>query len=198
MRKLNGGTILGFIALFVALSSGAYAAISLPKNSVTTKQVKDHSLMKRDFKRGQIPAGQDGLDGLDGAAGPAGPAGAVGPAGATGVANIVITQASTTLCSGSVDCSVDTVTAICPVGTKPLGGGVVTSALNGTFVGTITTNNGYAVGGDNFGSSSTADLNALAYCSTDVKSVTFPNGATLRPMSGDAMDALVARKLAAH
>jgi hypothetical protein len=69
------------LALLVALAGTGYAAIRLPRNSVTTVQVKDFSLLARDFKRGQLPAGPQGP------AGPAGPAGAaakwalVGPGG---------------------------------------------------------------------------------------------------------------------
>ena len=40
------------LALTVALGGVSYAAVSLPKNSVTSKQVKDHSLRKRDLASG--------------------------------------------------------------------------------------------------------------------------------------------------
>jgi hypothetical protein len=98
--------LVGYIALFVALSGTSYAATTslLPKNSVGTKQVIDHSLLKADFKSGQVPrgaagpAGTDGAVGPQGAPGPAGPAGppgtpgtpgTTGPRGATGPAGIV-------------------------------------------------------------------------------------------------------------
>jgi hypothetical protein len=83
---------LGLIALFVALSGTAYAA-SLPRDSVTSKQVKNRSLLAQDFKRGQLPAGargpagaqgERGAPGATGGPGPRGEAGAAGPAGATG------------------------------------------------------------------------------------------------------------------
>src|SRR5216117_2453447 len=73
--------VVACLALLLALGGTGYAAIKLPRNSVTTVQVKDFSLLSRDFKRGQLPAGPQGP------AGPAGPAGAgarwalVGPAG---------------------------------------------------------------------------------------------------------------------
>lgn len=70
------------LALIVAMGGVGYAASVLPKNSVGTKQlkksavvskkVKDFSLLAKDFKKGQLPAG------------PAGPQGPVGPQGATG------------------------------------------------------------------------------------------------------------------
>jgi hypothetical protein len=73
------------IAVFVALGGGAYAAIKLPKNSVGAKQikknavnsakVKNRSLIARDFKAGQLPAGPAG------ARGPEGPPGTKGDRG---------------------------------------------------------------------------------------------------------------------
>ncbi len=76
------------LALVVALGGGAYAATALPKNSVgaaqlkkdavTSVAVKDRSLLARDFKAGQLPAG------------PQGPAGAAGTAG-----DVVTHQAGT-------------------------------------------------------------------------------------------------------
>jgi hypothetical protein len=84
LRKLriSPGLVLAAIALAVALSGTGYAAVNaLPRNSVTSVQVKDHSLLAKDFKLGQIPRGPAGAPGP---AGPAGPAGAPGPAGPAG------------------------------------------------------------------------------------------------------------------
>lgn len=72
--------VIGCLALLLALGGTGYAASqALPRNSVTSIQVKDRSLLARDFKLGQIPRGPAGPAGPAGAAGPAGPA---GPAGA--------------------------------------------------------------------------------------------------------------------
>lgn len=83
--RLTYANVVATIALFCALGGGAYAATQLPKNSVGTKQlkkdavnsnkVKDGSLLGKDFKAGQLPAGKDG------APGPAGPRGETGPRG---------------------------------------------------------------------------------------------------------------------
>ena len=62
--------VVACLALAVGLAGTGYAVTRLPRNSVTTVQVKDFSLLARDFKRGQLPAG------------PQGPAGPPGPAGA--------------------------------------------------------------------------------------------------------------------
>jgi hypothetical protein len=82
MNRIFGGgryaNVTATMALVVALGGTSYAAIKLPANSVTSKTVKDRSLLSKDFKAGQLPAGKAGP------AGPAGPQGAVGPQGFTG------------------------------------------------------------------------------------------------------------------
>ena len=103
MRQLiryrpSASMLVALTALFIAMGSGAYAAITLPNGSVGAKQlkskavtngkladgavtaakVKSHSLLADDFKAGQLPAGSPGPAGPAGVAGPAGPAGAAG------------------------------------------------------------------------------------------------------------------------
>jgi len=81
--KFSPALVLASIALAIALGGTGYAATQrLPRNSVTTYQVKDFSLLSRDFKRGQIPAGPIGPTGATGPADPAGPA---GPAGTSNI-----------------------------------------------------------------------------------------------------------------
>jgi hypothetical protein len=69
--------IVATAALFVALGGTSYAVSKLPKNSVSTEQVKDRSLLAADFKSSELRK-------LQGPGGPQGPAGAVGPQGAAG------------------------------------------------------------------------------------------------------------------
>jgi Collagen triple helix repeat (20 copies) len=71
--------LVAYVALLFALGGTSYAATTtlLPRNSVGTRQVINGSLLKKDFKAGQLPRG---------ARGPAGPAGARGSAGAAGAA----------------------------------------------------------------------------------------------------------------
>lgn len=82
------GNLVAYLALLVALSSTSYAAATtlLPANSVGTKQVINQSLLKKDFKAGQLPRGRRGPAGPVGAAGPAGADGAAGPGGPAGPA----------------------------------------------------------------------------------------------------------------
>jgi len=106
--------VVSYLALFVALGGTSYAAVKLPANSVTSKQikkgavassdlranavtsakVKDGSLLRKDFKAGELPsggakgeagaAGAPGTSCAPGAKGEAGPKGDAGAAGGTG------------------------------------------------------------------------------------------------------------------
>jgi hypothetical protein len=77
--------VVACAALFVSLGGVGYAAVTLPKNSVGTKQlkrnavtsakVKKYSLLRNDFKRGQIPRGAQGAQGIQGIQGIQGPKG---------------------------------------------------------------------------------------------------------------------------
>jgi hypothetical protein len=87
-RRPSHTTIVAYMALFAALGGTSYAAVKLPKNSVGSKQIKKNavsaskvkngSLLKADFKAGQLPAGPKG---------PQGPSGAAGSPGADGTAD---------------------------------------------------------------------------------------------------------------
>jgi len=77
-RRPRYADVAATLALALAVSGGAYAATQLPKNSVTTKQVKNGSLTTADFRPGQLPAGAPGV------AGPAGPRGSQGAKGDPG------------------------------------------------------------------------------------------------------------------
>jgi hypothetical protein len=72
--------LVAYLALLFALTGTSYAAATtlLPANSVGTRQVINHSLLKKDFKRGQLPRGRTGPQGLIGPPGPTGPQGIVG------------------------------------------------------------------------------------------------------------------------
>lgn len=78
MRRIFGrgsyANVTATLALVIALGGTSYAATKLPRNSVSSVQVKDRSLLKKDFRPGQLPRGKTG------APGPAGPAGQSGSA----------------------------------------------------------------------------------------------------------------------
>lgn len=78
--KASYANVVATAALFLALGGGAYAAVKLPASSVGTKQikrsavisskVKNRSLLKADFKSGQLPKGSKGDRGAVGPPGP--------------------------------------------------------------------------------------------------------------------------------
>ena len=97
MRSPRVANVVAFLALFVALGGISWAAVKLPKNSVgaaqikknavTSAKVKDRTLLAKDFKAGQLPAGAAGAKGQQGPQGipgPAGPQGGPGPQGPAG------------------------------------------------------------------------------------------------------------------
>jgi hypothetical protein len=124
--------VVAFIALLLALGSGAYAQLQIPRNSVGTAQlrtnavtsvkVKPRSLLRSDFRAGQLPRGPRGLAGP---AGPAGPAGAAGARGATGERGLTGPAGATnvTIVTGPVELGTANVT--CPTGQRATGGGGV-------------------------------------------------------------------------
>ena len=129
--------LVAYVALFVALSGSGYAATAklLPKNSVGTKQVIDHSLLRQDFKSGTLlrgPAGPRGASGAAGPTGPAGPAGPAGTAGAQGPAGPVnLTYAESALTALPASSRVTQV-AVCPAGMVVTGGGSLTASTDTT------------------------------------------------------------------
>jgi hypothetical protein len=124
--------LIAYLALLFALSGTSYAAATalLPANSVGTRQVINGSLLKKDFKSGQLPRGARGpmgpagAAGATGRAGPAGPAGAAGPAGQDGppgpVALVYRNSGAHSLPSGQTT----TQQVACPEGWFAVGGGV--------------------------------------------------------------------------
>jgi hypothetical protein len=125
------GNLVAYLALFAALTSGGYAATTklLPPNSVGTRQVINGSLLKKDFRAGQLPrgargpTGQAGAAGATGLAGPAGPTGQTGAAGAKGPPGPVSVLYAD---SGPIDVGpgfTETDAVACPVGWVAVGGG---------------------------------------------------------------------------
>lgn len=76
-RHVGSAHVIALLALFVALGGGAYAAMSLPKNSVGARQLKRGAVTPPKLSRATVKE-------LQGATGPRGPKGAKGAKGATG------------------------------------------------------------------------------------------------------------------
>ena len=101
------------------LKTGAVTARKLAVNAVTSAKVQNRSLLRADFRLGQLPAGPRGP------AGPTGPAGPAGAPGLSGVERIEVTSASNSLTTRTAQVQ-------CPSAKRLIGGG---ARLNGTFTG---------------------------------------------------------------
>jgi hypothetical protein len=81
-RRLTYANVTSTIALMIAVSGGtAFAASHLitgkqiAKGTITAANIKSHSLLSSNFKKGQIPTGPTGATGATGASGATGAAG---------------------------------------------------------------------------------------------------------------------------
>jgi hypothetical protein len=79
---LKFANVVSVLALFLALGGGAYAAATLPKNSVGPRQIKRNAVTPSKIKRGAITADKLSSSVLTGLKG--GVAGATGETGTTG------------------------------------------------------------------------------------------------------------------
>jgi hypothetical protein len=64
LRRPSGATLIAVVALFVALGGTGYAAFSLPKNSVGSKQLKKNAVTTRKIKNRAVTAGKINTSGL--------------------------------------------------------------------------------------------------------------------------------------
>lgn len=116
--------LVAYLALLFALGGTSYAAATtlLPANSVGTRQVINHSLLKQDFKSGQLPRGPRGPAGGPGDKGDPGPAG-IATVGSVGG------PAGPMCADGGGACQVASSTATCPTGSVVVGGGWVSDSV---------------------------------------------------------------------
>lgn len=143
-RKPSAGTVLGGLALLVALGGTSYAAVNqLPRGSVGTLQIRNGAvtsikvangtLRRLDFAPGTLlsgPAGPQGPQGPAGATGPAGPAGTVDTtqfykkteSDARYLRRTQTIVASDTVAAGDTQ----SISVNCPANTEATGGGVDT------------------------------------------------------------------------
>jgi hypothetical protein len=124
--RLSYANVMATIAVFVSLGGGAYAAITLPRNSVgetqikkgavTSSKVRDRSLTAKDFKSGELKAGPEGPRGLPGNPGTPGSPGSPGaPGPSEGYAKTYASAPAT--CSAGVICTTSSAGPALPAGT---------------------------------------------------------------------------------
>jgi hypothetical protein len=140
-RHLTYANVMATAAVFLALGGVSYAAVAIPKNSVgnqqlkanavTTKKVKNGTLLAADFRRRQLPRGATGTRGAAGATGPQGPQGPQGQPGTPGISNyhVVINNEITAPAGTQTSNSAD-----CPADTTVISGGVAMAQGNSTNV----------------------------------------------------------------
>jgi hypothetical protein len=120
-----GSTPLGQAAGRLIVPNSSVGAAQLKQNAVTSKKVKDGTLLAADFKAGQLPAGAQGAKGDTGTKGDAGANGQPGPkgdAGSPGISGyqVVAGGQSKVMGAGGFGESI----ASCPAGKKAIGGAV--------------------------------------------------------------------------
>jgi Collagen triple helix repeat (20 copies) len=151
LSHLSYANVVSTICLVVVFSGTAYAATTLPNNSVgsaqlkanavTSDKVRNGALLRKDFKAGQLvagPRGSTGATGASGARGPAGPPGPQGSIGSTGATGPPGAQGSAggfdlakiSYVTGPTFAVPPTTTGLivgnetpCPTGNKAIGGG---------------------------------------------------------------------------
>ncbi len=143
VRRPSPALVIACLALLVALGGTSYATVlQVPRNSVgapqlktaavtskkiaanavTSAKVQNGTLVRADFRGGQIPAGPAGP------AGPVGPAGPAGPAGAPGLSGVERVEST----SASNSAATKSHFATCPAGKRLVGGG---ARLNPSLIG---------------------------------------------------------------
>jgi hypothetical protein len=135
LRRPSAPLVVALIALFVALGGTSYAAITLPRNSVGTVQIKNRAVTQKKIAKKTLAAlrGRRGATGQRGPAGPTGSPGAKGAQGIQGPAGPVnltyVTVESTAMAGMS-----QTADATCPAGMVVTGGGVLPAVPMGNQV----------------------------------------------------------------
>ncbi len=132
--------VVAFIALLAALGTSAYAQLAIPRNSVgnaqlkrgavTSSKVRNGSLLSRDFRPGQLPAGPQGPAGPAGPRGPEGPPGPHGATGERGPAGPQGQAGATNVTVAVGQLAPNNSIATCPAGSRATGGGGAVTTPN--------------------------------------------------------------------
>jgi hypothetical protein len=125
LRKLRPhltyANVASSLALFLALGGVSYAAVTLPKNSVGSRQLKKNAVTASKIKNGSLGLGEfkNGAlrKGIEGPQGEQGPQGDQGPSGVSGAH--VVKGADTTIAAVG---GYGTATVTCPDGERVLSG----------------------------------------------------------------------------
>lgn len=143
IRRPSPALVVAFVALFAAGAGTAGAARlitgkQIKNGSITSSDVKDRSLLRKDFKSGQLPAGPAGPQGLPGAN---------GRAGRDGFGTLAYKLGSLDLASGDPGVAVDSLP--CDAGTYPTGGDAYSEDASGNLQTNIVIGQTFYIGADN-------------------------------------------------
>lgn len=145
---LLGATPVGNAARGLVFPAHSIGARELKDGAVVSAKVKDSSLLAKDFKPGQLPAGPQGQQGQQGKTGPQGPPGPVDTSKFLG--RTLTVRASKVEETGI---AVDYV--VCPSGYEALGGGADSDPTKGWIL-----DSSPAVGGQPVGDGTSGPANS--------------------------------------
>jgi hypothetical protein len=144
-KRLTFSNVTSFIALFVALSAGSYAAISLPANSVGSKQIKKRAVTNAKLRSNSVSAPKIAPNAIDGSKVKDGslaggdinlttlgkvPSAAAADSAPVARVKIVSAQGTNRAADGSGGAPIDSATATCDNGLFVVGGGVQVSDVS--------------------------------------------------------------------
>jgi hypothetical protein len=177
--------VVAVVAVVLAGVGSATAAqlitsAQIKNNSVTSNDIKDRSLLRKDFKSGQLPRGARGLRGAPGPQGAQGPQGLRGADGAPGRDGIVRLRYVLSPIGVSDGGEQGVEEAVCPADApNVLGGGVISEALvpgqqsvnssfpsDGNFTGTPGRRGWFVAVDNNTTAGSFLEFQAYAICSS--------------------------------
>jgi hypothetical protein len=100
-QRLTFANVTATLALFIALGGSSYAALSLPRNSVGTQQLRPGAVRSPDVKNRSLGVADLSLRARRSLAGRPGPIGPPGPAGAPAARHFAAVAASGALVRGN-------------------------------------------------------------------------------------------------
>lgn len=99
--RLTYANVTATLALFVALGGSSYAAFSLPRDSVGSKQIRAGAVRSPEVKKGSLHASDLSAGARRSLRGAKGPQGPVGPAGAPAIRYFAVVKANGDLAAGN-------------------------------------------------------------------------------------------------
>ena len=100
-QRLSYANVTATLALFIALGGSSYAALSLPRNSVGTQQLRAGAVRSADVKNRSLQVADLSVRARRSLTGRQGPLGPVGPAGAPAVRHFAAVSSSGRLLRGT-------------------------------------------------------------------------------------------------